>query len=407
MKVLFFSQYYPPENGAPPIRAETFAKGLAEAGHQVSVIAEVPNHPSGVVPDEWRGRLFRRSLEDGYEVIRARVYATPKKSFWRRIAFYGSYAVLAIVAGVRHWRRPPDVILATSPPLFVPAAAAVVAKLMRRPLVVDVRDIWPDVALALGELREGRVFDMAKGLERWLYRNAFAVTTVTRPFVRHVERSGAREVVHIPNGTLPETFDPERRSEAATEAVRSQESFVVGYTGNHGIAQGLNVVPPAARALRKDGVRFFLLGDGPVKNELRDQAADAPNVVFHDEVPLSEVAPYINACDVMLVPLRDLEMLSEFVPSKLFDYMCCNKPLIVMVDGEARRIVEEAGCGVYVPAEDDAALVAAITGLRANPDRAAEMARNGRKFVLANYVRRDQVSRLEAILVASSTQRKP
>ncbi len=398
MRVLFFSQYYPPETGATGIRAETFAKGLAEAGHEVTVIAEIPNHPAGVVPPEWRGRIFDRRRENGFEVIRVRVFATQKKSFWRRMAFYGSYALLSIASSLTLWRRKPDVVLATSPPLFVAAAAAVAGRLMRRPRVMDVRDIWPDVALALGELRRGRVFNLAKRLERWLYRDASAVTAVTKPFVRHIERNGASPVLHVPNGTLPEVFDPERQRDEVTAAVRGSAQFVVGYTGNHGIAQGLGVIPPAARAVQSDGVRFFMLGEGAAKAALREQTSGLPNVVLHQEVPLSDVAPYINACDVMLAPLRRLEMMAEFIPSKIFDYMCCGKPVIVMVDGEARKIVEDADCGLYVPAEDDAALVAAIAELRDDPDRAAEMGRNGREFVLANYVRGDQVSQLERLL---------
>jgi glycosyltransferase involved in cell wall biosynthesis len=405
MRILLLSQYYPPETGATGIRAETFAKGLAEAGHEVTVVAEIPNHPAGVVPPEWRGRIFDRRRENGFEVIRVRVYATQKKSFWRRMAFYGSYALLSIAASLTLWRRKPDVILATSPPLFVAAAAAVVGKLMRRPRVMDVRDIWPDVALALGELQMGRVFDLAKRMERWLYRDASAVTAVTRPFVSHIESNGASRVLHVPNGTLPEVFDPERQLDAVTETVRGPAQFVVGYTGNHGIAQGLGVIPPAARAMQPDGVRFFLLGEGAAKATLREQAGGLSSVVLHQEVPLADVAPYINACDAMLAPLRKLEMMAEFIPSKIFDYMCCGKPVIVMVDGEARRIVEDADCGIYVPAEDEAALVAAITELRNDPDRAAEMARNGREFVLANYVRGDQVSRLEDLLAEAARSR--
>lgn len=402
MNVLLLSQYFPPEVGATQMRADAFASHLATAGHDVTVVAEVPSHPTGVISAGFRRRAFYRSREKGYAVVRLWVAASPKKTFWRRIVFYATYAINAVLAAFLIVRRRPDVVFATSPPLPVALAGLTIATVYRRPFVADIRDIWPAVGEALGELKPGRAMHAAQALERLVYRRAAAVTAVTQTFVDHIVELGAfPEAVHlIPNGTLPEVFNPDRKDPMLRSEVRLSDGLVVGYIGLHGIAQGLGAVVDAAAELRNDGVQFLLAGEGPVKDDLKQhaQTIGATNVVFHDQVPLEAVARYINACDVMVVPLRRLEILEGFIPSKLFDYMACAKPVIIMVDGEARAIVEEANCGVYVEAENAEALASAVRTLRADPENAQRMGESGRQHVLEHYVRARQAEQLERIL---------
>ncbi|MGH9179944.1 MAG: glycosyltransferase family 4 protein [Acidimicrobiales bacterium] len=412
MRVLVLSQYFPPEVGATQTRVELFARRLAEAGHDVTVVAEVPNHPLGVVFDGWRGRLWARHHENGYAVVRVWVRASARKSFWRRITFYLSYSVNAVLAALLLVRRRPDVIFASSPPLPVLVSAWALAAVWRRPYVADIRDVWPAVGIALGELRGRRAAALAQRLERALYRGAAAVTCVTRGFVAHVARSGVDpgKVHHLPNGTLPAVFDPARRDEGLSSRLGLEGRFVVGYVGLHGIAQGLGSVLEAAALLRNEaGVRFLFVGDGPAKQELRATARRLAlgNVVFCDQVPTERVAAYINACDVLVVPLRRLDILSTFVPSKLFDFWCCAKPVILMVDGEARAILDDAGAGVYVEAENAGALAAAVRDLRDRPADAAAMGERGRAHVLRHFDRDTAAVRLEELLRVVAGCRKP
>ncbi|MGI8686801.1 MAG: glycosyltransferase family 4 protein [Acidimicrobiales bacterium] len=403
LRILVLSQYFPPEVGATQTRVELFARRLAAAGHDVTVVAEVPNHPLGVVFDGWRGRLVARRREHGYETVRVWVATSPRKSFWRRIAFYLSYCVSAVLAALLVVRRKPDVIFASSPPLPVLVSAWAVSRLWRRPFVADIRDVWPAVGVALGELRGARVVAAAQHLERALYRRAAAVTCVTRGFVEHVIAGGIEpgKVHLLSNGTVPAIFDPARTDEGMRGRLGLEGCFVVGYVGLHGIAQALpSVLEAAALLCHQPDVRFLFVGEGPVKADLVAAAHDQGlgNVVFHDQVPLEAVAPYVNTCDVLVVPLRRLEILASFVPSKLFDFLCCAKPVLLMVDGEAREILEESGGGVFVEPEDAGALAAAVLDLRARPDVVADMGRRGRRYVLSNFDRDAGARRLEAIL---------
>lgn len=412
MRVLIFSQFFPPEVGATQIRLEVFARALADAGHNVTVIAEVPNHPSGVIPPEWRGRFVHRTAEQGYNVLRVWVYTSPRKSFWRRLAFYLTYSINAIVVALTMIRRRPDVVFASSPPLPVLTSALVTATLWHRPFVVDIRDLWPAIGVALGELRGRRAVRLARALERLLYRRAAAVVCVTQGFIEHVVAEGAApgKVHLLPNGTLPDVFRPDSHDSMLQSRLGLGDAFVVGYVGLHGIAQGLHTLLDAAALLDDEpGIRFLFVGDGPIKGELVAAAAarGLDNVVFADQVAVEDAPKFINACDVMVVPLRRLDLLQTFVPSKIFDYLACAKPVVIMADGEARRLVEESGTGVFVEPEDSDGLARAVVSLRDDPTALKAMGALARPFVCRSFDRHEIAPRLEQILLDVAAGKDP
>ena len=313
MRILFLTQFFPPEVGATQARMHHFARRLAEKGHGVTVITELPNHPKGVVFPGYRRRLFRRTKEDNVDVIRLWVYASPRKSALRRLLFYFSYMFNAVLAGLFLARGRYDIIFATSPPLPVVLAAYWVALFKRRPFVMDVRDLWPAVGVAIGEIRGKAMVRMGERLEGFLYRKAAAITCVTRGFMDYMAVNGiAREKVYfLPNGTVPEVFHPERVDHSLRRRLGLEHKFVVGFCGNHGVAQGLPSVLEAAGLLREqEDIAFLFVGEGPAKQSLLDTKSreQLDNVLLLPQVPVDEIACYINACDVMLAPLRKDEI---------------------------------------------------------------------------------------------------
>lgn len=411
MRVLLLSQYFFPEVGATQTRMYEFARALAGQGCDVDVLAEFPNHPTGVIPSSFRGKWFDRDLSHPFKVARVWVFARPRKTFWTRLAFYGSFLAMSIVGSFRLADRY-DVVVATSPPLPVALAGYVISRLKRAAFVMDVRDLWPKAARALGELRDGWVYAAAERVEEALYRRAQRITVTTDAFRRDIAArvaGTAPKIDLVPNGTLDDVFNPCRGDAGLRSQLGLTDAFVVGYVGLHGIAQGLDTVLDAAGQLQvlDPHIRFLFVGEGPQKADLMARAAShgLATVQFLPQVTLEVSGHYMNVADALVVPLTADPAFEMFVPSKLFDAMASAKPVLLMVAGEARDILERAQAGLFVPPGDAAALSDAILALRRDRVRSRAMGDRGRAFVLKEYRRADQAQRFAAIVSAAAAAR--
>lgn len=403
MRVLLVTQYFFPETGATSNRLLSLAKGLQAAGHEVAVVAEKPNHPEGVIRSDYRDGFFTERCYEGVPVIYTWVYTRPQKDFKTRLLFYLSFMLTAIL-GSRRAQGPFDVVLASSPPLFVGVAGWVAAWLKNARFVFDVRDLWPDVAVAMGALDNPALIRAARFLERFLYKQADGVTAVTDSFCQHIEALTRSEkpLARVMNGTVPEVFQQEEAGRRLRSELDLDDAFVVAYAGNHGEAQGLAHVLGAAAHLQKgaSGVHFLMVGSGPVKRELIEKAQQQglTNVQFRARVPLKEAGAHMAAADALLVPLARHEIYQQFIPSKLFDSMAAGRPVLLSVSGEARTILEEAGGGRYYPAEDGPALAEQILWLRDHPEACREMGRRGQDYALRHCTREAQAEKLVRFL---------
>lgn len=395
------TQYFYPEVGATQTRIYEFAKNLINHGHEVTVITEVPNHPIGIIHEQYQGRLFIREKLDDISVIRVWVWARQKKNFANRILFYLSYMVMSFFAGL-YFKGRYDIIFATSPPLFVGVAGYLLSIFKRGKFVLDVRDLWPAAATALGELSNKRIISLAEKIERILYKNAAAIVAVTQGFCKFIEQKGAdnSKIHYIPNGTVTDLFRPLHPNEKLKSSLGLEGKFIVTFAGTLGIAQGLWSLIHAAKLLRyKEDITLLFIGDGPVKNDLIElaQKLKLKNTYFHPQVPINKINPYLNISDVLLVSLRNQEIFKTFIPSKMFDFMACGKPIILSVNGEARRIFEEADSGIYVEPENFYNLSDAILELYENPDLCRRYGENGRNYVIRNFSRKAQSQKLENV----------
>jgi glycosyltransferase involved in cell wall biosynthesis len=396
LRIALVSQYFPPEIGATQSRIQAFADYLSERGHDVTVVCEFPNHPHGVIPERYGGKLVHVDRSNAYRILRVWVKASPEKNQKTRMAFYLSYMGMAMATAPILGRV--DVVLATSPPLFAGVAGAALARLNGAPFVLDVRDLWPAAALSLNQVSGIAARTVAERLERWLYREAASVVAVTRPFCAHIDarRGSGPSTVLIPNGTLDLFF--ENGSGPRNRLGLPEDRFLVTFAGTHGIAQGLPAVLDAA-SLTPDA-SFAFVGDGPIKDVLARSAAGRrlDNVSFHPQVPLEEMPPILAGSDALLVPLSGHATFAQFVPSKMVDFMASGKPVILAAAGEPARLLESARGGLAIPPEDPAALADAVRWLSEHPEEAAEMGAAGREFA-RKHLREVQAERLEQLLL--------
>ncbi len=399
MRILIVSQYFTPEVGATQTRMHQFAKHLSSMGHSVRVVCEFPNHPEGVIPEEYEGQWVEKTRLDGFDVTRLWVRASPEKNFFSRLLFYFSFMFFPIFKMIFNGEKY-DVVLATSPPLFVGAAGWVISFFKRAHFILDVRDLWPAAAIALGEISNPVVVKTAELMEGFLYRMASLIVVVTEGFRDYISKRGVGKdkMIWIPNGTVEEIFQPEEPDgELRKELGIEPDDFVVTFAGNHGIAQGLDSVVEAAEMLRGEKIKFLFVGEGPVKSKLvrMVEKRDLSNVIFHSRVPLEEITRYLAISDATLVPLRDDDLFEMFIPSKMFDFLACGKPVLLSVRGEAREILKSSEGGMFVEPENPEDLKKKIEYFIEHPERTEEMGERGRNYVLDNFTRKKQAKQLE------------
>jgi colanic acid biosynthesis glycosyl transferase WcaI len=406
VRVLVLSQYFTPEVGATQTRVHSFASALASRGHEVEVVCEVPNHPQGRIHPGYRGRPLRRRRVDGFRARYVWVHTSPNKTAAGRLAFYGSYMAMAALVGSALPK--PDVVFASSPPLPVAVAGAAVSARHRVPWVLDVRDLWPEAATAMGELRSPRLIRWVEGLASRLYESADAITVVTAPFRDAIAPRVSRpeKIELVPNGTSRMWLDGAELEPDRTSLGLPKDVFLWTFAGNVGRAQGLDSAIDAA-AMLGEGFRLLVLGDGAARRELEDRAAALPvgRVEFRDQVEPERAVRFLRASDALLVPLSAAPELRAFVPSKLFDFCAVGRPVVLTAAGEAVRLAADAGAAIAVPPGRPEEIAAAVRALRDDPSLGARLVSQGRRFASA-HLREEQAERLADLLeeVSSSSR---
>jgi glycosyltransferase involved in cell wall biosynthesis len=394
MRILYLSQYFPPEMGAPAARVSELAARWAARGHDVTVLTGMPNHPTGVVPEAYRGHATLRETWRGVNVLRTWVYATANKGVVRRGLQYGSFAAAAVVAGmVAQEVRRADVVVATSPQFLCALSGWALARRWRVPYVLEIRDLWPQSIVEVGALPERHpLVAVLRRLERFVYAESDLLVGVTDSFARIWREQGVDpgKIRVVKNGVDLGMFRPDIDGTAMRQRWGTQDRFVVGYIGTIGMAHGLGTLLDVAERLRdRDDVAFVLVGEGAERARLEQQARDRGlhRVQFVGERPRAEIPAILAATDLAVVMLRDTPLFQTVLPSKLFEIMGCARPVLLAVGGEARRLAESAGCGYIAPPEDPRAMADAVLHALEHPDDARARGLSGRRFVEQHFDR--------------------
>jgi colanic acid biosynthesis glycosyl transferase WcaI len=400
--ILFVTSYYPPEIGAAQTRNRETAVRLARMGHQVTVLTTLPNYPTGVVPPEYRQKDRRRETIDGVNVVRVWSYTSPNSGYFRRILAMLSFGLLAGLTGARKVGHP-DVIIIVSPPLFTSVAGRLLAWRKRCPYVFNVRDLWPESAVQMGALHNPAFIWLSERLEWSTYQHARAIWTVTNGQREILLQRGVppEKVFWLPIGVDTKRFHPMSREQARAE-LGWDDVFTVLYAGTTGLAHDLGTLLEAAGRLRGEtGIRFMLVGDGAAKSDLMAEAESMglANVTFIPAQPLAKMPQIIAAADACVVPLRRLPIFEGALPSKMFEFMACARPVILAVEGEARDLAEgEAGAALFVEPGNPDALAEAIMHLYTHQSEGEELGARGQAYILSHLDLDRIVEQLEARL---------
>jgi len=392
MHVLIVTHYFPPEIGAPQARLSEMGRAWQRAGARVTVLTGFPNHPTGIIPPDYAGKRFQIEEIDGMRVIRTAVYATPNRGIVKKTLGHLSFMASGFFQGVGVIGRP-DVIVSSSPTFFSVFTAWALARVKRVPFIFEVRDLWPGIFVELGVLKNRLAIGFLEALELALYRRAARVVTVTDGFADNiVERGIAREkLVTITNGVdLTRCTPGPRDNDVRRELGVSDDATVALYIGAHGISHALHRLVDAAERLKERGdIHFVLVGEGAekAKVEALQSEKELPNLTLLPGQPRDRVADFYRASDVCLVPLRDVPLFDTFIPSKMFEIMGCERPIVGSVRGEARRILDRSGAAIVVDPEDAGGIAQAVVELASDPARRATMGAAGRVFATEHFDR--------------------
>jgi colanic acid biosynthesis glycosyl transferase WcaI len=403
MKILVISGYYFPETAGAALWVRQLAEDLVSMGHDVTVLTAFPNYPHGRIFDGYRRKMFQREMVNGVRVVRTWTLATRSKSFWPRVAAFGSFCASSLIGGLLTRLRA-DVVYAILPPLPLGVSAALLAKWMRARLVANVQDIYPDIAISLGVLRNRRAIRFFERMEGLIYRWAARVVVISQGFRDNLLRKGVapEKIAVIPNWADPNAIRPAASHNEFRRQNCDANQFLVLYSGGLTHNSHLEPVLEAAARLHDEPVRFAIVGDGVHKVALmrRADALGLRNVRFWPLQPAERYNTTLAAADVTLVTLHPAATFAS-VPSKVYKQMAAARPILAVADprSDLARLVEESGCGIAVDGAKPEVLANAIRRLAASRAEASRMGDAGRMYLEAVCSRARCVAAIEQACV--------
>lgn len=390
----YLVQQFPPEVGAGPARVAEMAVRWRDQGADVTVVTAMPNRPEGRIHPDYRGRLFADERWEGIRVLRSWLYARPNAGFARTLLNNLSFMLTSAWNGARGLGGV-DVLIASSPPFFPHLTGVFVSRVRNIPLVLEIRDLWPDYLADMGVV-SGVAAKALFGLERWLLSRASRVVVVTESFAQRVVEKGVprSKIDVLPNAVDTHLYFREETAPPIPELERATGEYLIGYLGHFGRGQALETVVAAAEILadRDPSIRFVLVGDGPRRDEIREKIRGMPGVsiTVHAPIPKESTRAFYNSCDICLVPLAPYTSFQATIPSKLFEIMACEVPVVGSMSGEGEHVIKDSGGGVVAEPGSAESMVEAILYTKAlSVAERAAMGRRGREYVTKHYNRDD------------------
>jgi glycosyltransferase involved in cell wall biosynthesis len=392
VRVGILTQYYPPEMGAPQARLSALAARLGELGHETVVLTALPSYPQGRIYPGYR-RLYLREQQVEVSVLRAPIWPTKSVSLIPRAANYLSFGLSSLLVGAVRLPRL-DVLITESPPLPLGFTGFLLSRLKRARWVFNVSDLWPETAIALGSLGDGRLTRLAYWLEAFCYRRASAVSCQSREIEQSInERFPGVHTISFVNGTDTDRFSPALRSKTFWHDLVGKDRLIAIYAGLHGACQGLDQLIEAAERLQDDHLRLVLVGDGPEKEALVESSHQKRlrNVTFLEPQPKDEMPTLLASADIAVVALRT--RLPGAVPSKLYEAMASGLPVVLVAEGEPADIVRSTKAGIAVSPGDVEGLAEALRRLAGSEDEREELGAAGRAAAVERFDRRPILDR--------------
>lgn len=390
MRILIYSYNYSPEPiGIAPLMTE-LAEGLVKRGHKVRVVTAMPWYPHMNIPPEYRGKLYQTEMQNGVLVQRCYVHCSRKRNFANRALFELSFMVLSFFQALMGWR--PDVILLTVPGLPVGLPASILGWLYRCPVVLNLQDILPDAAVQVRLLTNPRLIKVFEWLEQLNYRTASKISVIANGFVDNLVNKGVslEKIELIPNWVDINFIKPNiAEDNYFRQQYQLEDKFIVLYSGNIALTQGIENVVRAAVYLRNiPEIAIVIVGELNKLDALEAfrQELGADNVRLIPFQPREKLPEMLAAADVGLV-MQKSNVIAFNMPSKIQVLLASGCAIIgsVPATGTAAHAIADSGGGIVTPPEDPYNLAKAIQQLYEDPERIKLLGKQGRQYAIDNY----------------------
>ncbi|AXI10465.1 glycosyltransferase WbuB [Oceanobacillus zhaokaii] len=408
MKILVLHQYFLGRNDPGGSRYNQFVKYWEDAGHEITVVAGTVHYSTGKKEEQYKGKfIVKEKYSENVTVYRTHVSEAYNKSFLGRLWGYFSFTYSSLIAILFKIKKH-DVIVVTSPPLFVGITGVLAKFLKSMPLIFEVRDLWPESAIDTGVLNNKVMIEAAYLVEKLSYKFANKINVLTPAFkTALIENKNVAEdkVTMIPNGADLDIFRPTEKQNWFREKYSLQDKFIITYMGAHGVANNLDsILNVAKKCSSLKDIVFLLVGDGMEKDRLKKRAIKEKieNVIFIDSQPKSIIPDICNASDICTAVLQKNDTFKTVYPNKVFDYMSCAKPILLGIDGVARELVEKSESGYYVDPNNSEEFKRLILKLYNDTEHLKELGKNGYKYVTQHFNReslaKDYINEIERVV---------
>ncbi|MEM9213772.1 MAG: glycosyltransferase family 4 protein [Cyanobacteria bacterium P01_F01_bin.150] len=412
MRILIYSyNYYPEPIGIAPLMTQ-LAEGLVQRGHEVRVITGMPNYPQRVVYQEYKGNFFCEEEHNGVLIQRSYVWVRPKPGLITRVLLDGSFVLTSMIQALRGWR--PDIVLLTVPPLPICIPAALLGFIYSCPVVLSLQDILPEAAIQVGLIKNKFAIRVFEALERFAYYSADAISVITDGFTKNLSKKGVAydKITCIPNWVDVNEISPlPKQNNPFKEMHGLEDKFVVMYSGNIALTQGLMTVIHSAKALKHVAdLIFVIVGEKKAIATLEKACTElgVTNVKLLEFQPRKILPQMLAAADVGLI-VQKANVVSFNMPSKTQVLLASGRAILASVPttGTAADAVRRSGGGIVVPPEEPQTLANAILDLYQNPQKADFLGRQGRQHALEQYSFEEAINRYERLFQDILDQRTP
>lgn len=393
-------QHFAPEGIAGAQLATQMVESLVQRGHSVTFATCFPNHPTGIVPNDYKGKLFsREKTSEGAVVLRAWSYTSPKKTSKRRLINYGTFSITVLFAALR--AKKPDIVVSFSPPLPLGITAWIVSRWFKVPWIVRVEDLFPETAIKAGVFRNKTIIRFLEWMELFIYRKATHISVISEPMSQIIVAKNISEskISVTPVWADPSEISPLPKETKFRKEHGLQDKFVILYTGNLGYTSAFADVLEAATLLReRSDICFVVVGEGPRKEEFlrvkKDNRLD--NVVFLPYQPRANYSDVLASADFSLVSLNQ-DSANTSLPSKIFNYMASARPILAIAPEESAlaEIVQSRRVGIVITPGNAQELATVIINYQNKQDALMKMGFAGRKLLEDHFSRESCINSYE------------